>query len=147
MLIEFDGATEQVHLLIFYPPLLSISELVCKLKGTLPTGTAEPLFINCKEFNDIYTKARVKPGRNQAALNELNDVEKIRDDYIRERTENADKLDRILQALDLTPLPLYATLNQVQKALKTRINADKMIDPTLNAVRAILSQTNPSGTA
>ena len=33
-LIEFNGAKEQVHLLIFYPPQLSISELVCKLKGT-----------------------------------------------------------------------------------------------------------------
>ena len=113
----------------------------------LPTGTDEPLFINCKEFNDIYTKERVKPGRNKAAINELNDVGKIRDEYIQERKENADKLDRILQALDLTPLPLYATLNQVQKALKTRISADRMIDPTLSTVRAILSQENPSKTA
>lgn len=113
----------------------------------LPTGTDEPLFINCKEFNDIYTKERVKPGRNKAAINELNDVENIRDEYIQERKENADNLDRILQALDLTPLPLYATLNQVQKALKTRISADRMIDPTLSTVRAILSQENPSKTA
>ena len=112
----------------------------------LPTGTDEPLFINCKEFNDIYTKERVKPGRNKAAINELNDVAKIRDDYMQERTEKADTLDRILQALDLTPLPLYATLNQVQKALKIRISVDKMIDPTLSAVGAILSQENPSKT-
>ena len=110
----------------------------------LPTGADEPLFINCKEFNDIYTKERVKPGRSKAGINELNDVAKIRDEYIRERTENTDRLDRILQALDLTPLPLYATLNQVQKALKIRISVDKMIDPTLSAVRAILSQENPS---
>lgn len=110
----------------------------------LPTGAEEPLFINCKEFNDIYTKERVKPGRSKAGINELNDVAKIRDEYIRERTENTDRLDRILQALDLTPLPLYATLNQVQKALKIRISVDKMIDPTLSAVRAILSQENPS---
>ena len=112
----------------------------------LPTGTAEPLFINCKEFNDIYTKERVKPGRNRAAVNELNDVAKIRDEYIQEHTEKADNLDRILQALDLTPLPLYATLNQVQKALKIRISVDKMIDPTLSAVGAILSQENPNKT-
>ena len=113
----------------------------------LPTGADEPLFINCTEFNDIYTKERVKPGRSKAALNELNDAAKIRDDYIRERQENADKLDRILQALDLTPLPLYATLNQVQKALKIRIGADKMIDPALNAVSEILAQENPGKTA
>lgn len=112
----------------------------------LPTGADEPLFINCTEFNDIYTKERVKPGRSKAALNELNDAAKIRDDYIRERQENADKLDRILQALDLTPLPLYATLNQVQKALKIRISADKMIDPALNAVSEILAQENPGKT-
>lgn len=113
----------------------------------LPSGADEPLFINCTEFNDIYTKERVKPGRSKAALNELNDAAKIRDDYIRERQENADKLDRILQALDLTPLPLYATLNQVQKALKIRISADKMIDPALNAVSEILAQENPGKTA
>lgn len=110
----------------------------------LPAGTAEPLFINCKEFNDIYTKARVKSGRNKAALNELNDIDKIKDAYIQEHKDNADNLDRILQALGLTPLPLYATLNQVQKALKIRIRADKMIDLTLSAVSAILSQENLS---
>ena len=33
-LIEFDGEDDHVHLLILYPPKLSIAELVFKLKGT-----------------------------------------------------------------------------------------------------------------
>ena len=33
-LIEFDGEEEHVHLLILYPPKLSIANLVFKLKGT-----------------------------------------------------------------------------------------------------------------
>ena len=33
-LIEFDGEEDHVHLLILYPPQLSISELVFRLKGT-----------------------------------------------------------------------------------------------------------------
>ena len=33
-LIEFDGEEAHVHLLILYPPKLSIAELVFKLKGT-----------------------------------------------------------------------------------------------------------------
>lgn len=33
-LIEFDGEDDHVHLLILYPPKLSIADLVFKLKGT-----------------------------------------------------------------------------------------------------------------
>ena len=33
-LIEFDGEEDYVHLLILYPPKLSIADLVFKLKGT-----------------------------------------------------------------------------------------------------------------
>ena len=33
-LIEFDGEEDHVHLLILYPPKLSIADLVFKLKGT-----------------------------------------------------------------------------------------------------------------
>ena len=33
-LIEFDGEENHVHLLILYPPKLSIADLVFKLKGT-----------------------------------------------------------------------------------------------------------------
>ena len=33
-LIEFDGEEDHVHLLILYPPKLSITDLVFKLKGT-----------------------------------------------------------------------------------------------------------------
>ena len=33
-LIEFDGEDAHVHLLILYPPKLSIADLVFKLKGT-----------------------------------------------------------------------------------------------------------------
>lgn len=130
---------------------LNLNEISDALRSAklvmLPTEADGPLFINCTEFNDIYTKERVKPGRDKAALNELNDIDKITDAYIRERKDNTDNLDRILQALDLTSLPLYATLNQIQKALKIRISADKMIDPTLNAVSEIISQENPGKTA
>ena len=73
----------------------------------------------------IYTKERVKPGK-----------------------DTVDNLDRILlQALDLTMLPQYTTLNQIHKALKIRISADKMIAYTINTVSEFLSQENHGKTA
>ena len=73
----------------------------------------------------IYTKERVKPGK-----------------------DTVHNLDRILlQALDLTMLPQYTTLNQIHKALKIRISADKMIAYTINTVSEFLSQENHGKTA
>ena len=75
----------------------------------------------------IYTKERVKQGRDK---------------------DTVDNLDRILlQALELTMRPQCTTLNQIHKALKIRISADKMIAYTINTVSEFLSQENHGKTA
>ena len=49
-LIEFDGEEDHVHLLILYPPQLSISELVFRLKGT------SSMLIRKRKYPAVRTK-------------------------------------------------------------------------------------------
>ncbi len=50
VLVEVDGEQDHVHLLINYPPMISVSKLVNSLKGV----SSRMLRLKCKEVSEYY---------------------------------------------------------------------------------------------
>lgn len=116
----------------------SVNEITTALSNAtvavLPVGAAAPLFLNTKFYEDIYTHATVKPGREKAELNTLIDTTLVAQKFEKTALSTPDLIDEISNSVGLKPLSWLNNAESVRKALRIKTSALKLLDPSLHKV-------------
>lgn len=107
----------------------------------LDTGSDNPVFINNKEFSNIFTLKNIGKNCIQAGNNDMLDINQVVSNYLKESDEGSD-LEILMRALGFKPLPDVCTAKTAAACLRTRLNNRKAIfgtalSLTLGAKRAL----------
>ena len=120
---------------------LSVNEIQEALKSTVTavsTNGTDGMFIKNNVINNVFTKTNMQPKSDEERYSDPRELAVSH--YIENLKENKSDIDKIMEAVNLTPLPNMATAIQLCDCLKIRGSYQHLIGTTNSSIQNAYSQ-------